>query len=68
MVNMNINLTPEQQALFQLTLTKLQQSGILTDYHGVYPQQVVLHIGWKPKPDSEPQPVIGHVSLGFAAS
>lgn len=41
---------------------------ILTDYHGAYPDRIVLALSWVWVDGGEPRPAVAGVQIGFAAS
>lgn len=62
-MKVNINLEKVQEFL-----DMLQETDILTDYHGSYPVSLTIGIGWQTVVEAEPRPVPTGVTIGFASS
>ncbi len=63
MADIQINLETEQ---LNRILVWLQDSGILTDYHGHYPERLVLQLGWRELEAEQPEPKVIGIQVGFA--
>ena len=57
MVDFTIKPDPEGIEKIQAMLDVLQEEQLLTDYHGTYPETVVIAIKWVEQEDQEARPV-----------